>query len=214
MELTDDLKWATHINKITKKANSTLGFLRRNLRNCSKDLKQTAYIALVRSLLEYSSTVWCPYLKRDISALEHVQRSAARFISNDYQSRTPGCMTQMLSELNLERLCERRSNRRLELMYRVVNGLVPALPPSLFNQAQKRRSVRQRLLPDQTQTNFLLRSVQNNSKPFKIRDSRTDQYRHSFFVDTVYQWNALEDSVVTADSIEKFKNCLRQGQHD
>ena len=32
--LSEDLKWGSHINKITKKANSTLGFLRRNLKHC------------------------------------------------------------------------------------------------------------------------------------------------------------------------------------
>ena len=32
--LSEDLKWGSHINKITKKANSTLEFLRWNLKHC------------------------------------------------------------------------------------------------------------------------------------------------------------------------------------
>ena len=36
--LSDDMKWTPHITKITKKASSTLGFLRRNLRHCSGKL--------------------------------------------------------------------------------------------------------------------------------------------------------------------------------
>ena len=32
--LSDDMKWNSHINKISKKANSTLGFLKRNLKHC------------------------------------------------------------------------------------------------------------------------------------------------------------------------------------
>ena len=31
LQISEDLKWSTHISNITKKANSTIGFLRRNL---------------------------------------------------------------------------------------------------------------------------------------------------------------------------------------
>ena len=60
--LSDDMKWHSHINKISKKANSTLGFLKRNLKHCPQDSRRTAYLSLVRSTLEYSSIVWDPYL--------------------------------------------------------------------------------------------------------------------------------------------------------
>ena len=52
-----DLKWSTHINKICNKANSTLEFIRRNLKHCNKKFKETAYISLVRSVMDYSATV-------------------------------------------------------------------------------------------------------------------------------------------------------------
>jgi chemotaxis methyl-accepting protein methylase len=60
--ISDKLKWSSHINKITIQETSILGFLRRNLKHCSKTLKETAYTSLVRSVLDYSSTVWDPYL--------------------------------------------------------------------------------------------------------------------------------------------------------
>ena len=49
--ISEDLKCSSHINKITKKANSTLGFLRRNLKNCPETCRKTAYLALIRSSL-------------------------------------------------------------------------------------------------------------------------------------------------------------------
>ena len=73
----DGLKWKIHINNTSKKANSTLGFLRRNLRHCPLPCRKNAYLTLVRSKLEYGSVVWDPYLKNDIDRLERVQRSAA-----------------------------------------------------------------------------------------------------------------------------------------
>ena len=39
----DDLKWSPHITKITKKVNSTLGFIRRNLKHCPESSRKTAF---------------------------------------------------------------------------------------------------------------------------------------------------------------------------
>ena len=58
--ISDDLKWGKHIAYIFQKAGATVGFLRRNLRNCPKECRRLAYIALVRSRLEYAETVWDP----------------------------------------------------------------------------------------------------------------------------------------------------------
>ena len=55
--LTSDLKWNTHINNITSKANRTLGFLRRNVKISSPKIKTLAYFSLVQPILEYASPV-------------------------------------------------------------------------------------------------------------------------------------------------------------
>ena len=120
LTISEDLQWKTHITNITKKANSSLGFLRRNLKYCSEDCKRLAYIALVRSILEYGAVVWDPYQSRDILAVEKVQRQAARFIKNDYKSRFEGCVTSMLEDLKLPILQQRRLETRLVMLYKVV----------------------------------------------------------------------------------------------
>jgi hypothetical protein len=86
--ISENLKWSTYINKICIKANSTLGFIRRNLKHCNRKFKEAAYISLVRSLFDYSSTVWDPHLQKDIDRIENVQCRSARFIYSDYK-RTP-----------------------------------------------------------------------------------------------------------------------------
>ena len=58
--LTENLKWNSQITKTTKKANSTLAFLRRNLRSFPLDCRKSAYTTLVRSLLDYGSIIWDP----------------------------------------------------------------------------------------------------------------------------------------------------------
>ena len=42
------------------KANRTLGFLRRNLYQCTQDVKEAAYRGFIRPILEYGSCVWDP----------------------------------------------------------------------------------------------------------------------------------------------------------
>ena len=95
--VTDGLSWSSHVQSIYSKANSTLGFLRRNLRRCPAKLKESAYIWLVRSKLEYAASVWDPHLAKDINKLENIQRRSARFVKGDY--RTTSSVTQMLPEL-------------------------------------------------------------------------------------------------------------------
>ena len=55
--ITDDLSWSSHIDNTTMKAKQTLGFLKRNIRVHSQDLKSVTYKTLVRPQLEYTSTV-------------------------------------------------------------------------------------------------------------------------------------------------------------
>ena len=43
IDISSDLSWDTHINRISKKPNNTLGFLRRNIKIQSESLKSSAY---------------------------------------------------------------------------------------------------------------------------------------------------------------------------
>ena len=126
--ISEDLKWTSHINKITRKSNSTLGFLRRNLKHCPGNCRKRAYLVLIRSSLEYSSVFWDPRLQKDIEKLENIQKQAARFITGDYSSKDQGCVTRMLKDLAIPLLQDRRKANRLLFIYRVVEGQVPALP--------------------------------------------------------------------------------------
>ena len=78
--ISDYLSWSTHIDNITKSANQTLGFLKRNIRVHIKDLKSVAYKTLVRQQLEYASTVWSPHTATDIQKVEAFLRRAARWV--------------------------------------------------------------------------------------------------------------------------------------
>ena len=122
VEISQDMSWKLHIDKAVKKGSSTLGFLRRNLRINSEDVKSAAYISLVRPNLEYCSTIWNPYHKDQIYKLEMVQRRAAWYATNRYHNTSS--VSEMLDHLNWETLESRRTKAQLTMMFRIVNSLV------------------------------------------------------------------------------------------
>ena len=86
------------------KANRILGFLRRNFKECAKEVKAATYTTMVRPVLDYASTVWDPHQQGDIKTLEQVQRRAASYVYNDYTTRTLGCVTAMVKDSGWESL--------------------------------------------------------------------------------------------------------------
>lgn len=208
--VSEDLKWGSHINKLTKKANSTLGFLRRNLKHCPPTCRRIAYLSLIRSTLEYSSIVWDPHLLKDIDKLEKVQRQAARFITGDYSSRDHGCVTRMLQDLALPSLQDRRKTNRLIFFYKVVEGLVPALQchDILTSPVRGKRQIKTREYSDFVTSNIIERQSTNNSKCFKPVQCNTELFQNSFFPRTVIDWNHLDDSVVRAETVNGFRKAV------
>ena len=106
VNISQDLKWDTHISKITTSANRVNGFINRNLISCTKQTKATAYKTLVRPILEYSSSVWDPYTKEHIHEIGKVQRRAARMVCNDYRQTTSA--TKLMQGLGWDLLLTRR----------------------------------------------------------------------------------------------------------
>ena len=189
--LHEKLNWNQHIEDVSKKANSSLAFLRRNVTSCPPDVKAQCYKSLVRPILEYASPVWDPYTGTSISQLEAVQRRAARFVMGDY--RTTSSTSQMIATLGWPTLQQRRTDARLVLMYRIVHHLID-IPADLY------------LHPATV-------SLQRGRNVcFLIPYCRTDLYRHSFFPATIHAWNQLPASIATAQTLDSFKAGLAK-QH-
>lgn len=60
--------------------NEVLDVVGRNLQNCPRLVRETAYETLVRPTHEYGSAAWDPYHRKDIQKLERVQRKAERAV--------------------------------------------------------------------------------------------------------------------------------------
>ena len=77
--LRSDLSWADQVNYSVKKAWKTLHFTMQILKNGNSKTKSLAYTSFVRPILEYGATCWDLYREGQISALDRVQKKAAKF---------------------------------------------------------------------------------------------------------------------------------------
>ena len=104
---------------VVLKASKTLNFIKQNLYMCSKEVKEAAYLTLVRPCLEYASSVWDPYqlyLIYLISSIEKIQRRAARWTLSDYNRYSS--VSNMLKQLQWSSLEMQRSDPHLCMLYR------------------------------------------------------------------------------------------------
>lgn len=88
VRLTSKLNWKEHGDETSNKANRALGLVKRTLQPCTPEIKERAYKAIIRPLLEHASAAWNPHTNRDTETIEKVQRRAARFVVHNYKRST------------------------------------------------------------------------------------------------------------------------------
>ena len=191
--ITSDLRWNTHVSNVCTKANRTLGFLRRNLYSCPQEVKEAAYKGLVRPVLDYGSSVWDPPGVVLQEELESVQKRAARFVTGNYNYET-GSMTGILGQLKWESLKKRRKDNRLILLYKGLKGKASVPTDDLIPKTRRCRN--------------------QHSMAFQTPIASTDVYKGSFFPQTIRDWNALPDSLISSaedaeDCVAKFTSLVR-----
>ena len=82
--VSNDLMAEKHISEICKKANQRIGMIRRCYTDLTRSKVEKLYKANIRSLLEYCSPVWSPYLQKDIDKLEAVQKRCLKLSNNEF----------------------------------------------------------------------------------------------------------------------------------
>ena len=187
VNISGDLSWKTHVDKTAAKASSTLGFLRRNLINCTKEVRKRTYNTFVLPTLEYAATVWDPFLSSDINRLEQVKRRGARYVHNNYWVRTPGFVTKMIGDLGWQTLEDRRRNLRLIMLFKIQHGLVDMVPGDVLRCSDRRTRGAHRLYQPAASQNV---------------------YKFSFYPRTISQWNSLPTIVTDSVNVEAFKVAL------
>ena len=155
------------------------------LYSCPQEIKEAAYKGLVRPVLDYGSSVWDPPGVVLQEELESVQKRAARFVTGNYNYET-GSMTGILGQLKWESLKKRRKDNRLILLYKGLKGKASIPTDDLIPKTRCCRN--------------------QHSMAFQTPIANTDVYKGSFFPQTIRDWNALPDSLIS--SAEDAEGCV------
>ena len=186
VELTNNLSWNTHTENTSKKALRSIGFLRRNLSSCPREIKARCYNTFVRPIAEYAGCACAPSTKKVIAKLESIQKRAARFVMNNYSQESS--VTTMLQKLNWQSLEHRRSVAKVSMLYRITNKLID-IPDT-------------RLLP-------AARTTRGHNQKFRIPNTRTTSMKGTFFPDTIRLWNQLPQRLIDSPNLDVFKTRVR-----
>ena len=117
-----------------------------------------------------------------------------------------------MKELDLLPLQERRKIIRLSLLFKVVNGQVPAINPDDYIQldTSRRRRVKPTALKDYVTLKSADKSARKNSRCLKLQIGRTEQFNNGYFPRSIIDWNNLSDDSTLATSVEAFKSSLQR----
>lgn len=179
--ITDDMRWSTHIDKITGMANQRLRFVQRIFRNCPQKVKETGYLSLVRPLVEYCSTIWNPYRVGQVQEIEMVQRRAARFVMGNYKR--DQSVTQMIQGLQWDSLRSRREAQCMGLFGKFVTSENFNLVEEIFK--RNHRGGRH-----------------CHSNPLMEIHARSDPYYWSYFLHAIRRWNSLPKDSLKLQEIQ------------
>jgi ribonuclease P/MRP protein subunit RPP40 len=181
----DTLKPTAQCLAACRKANSILGMMRRGLESRSREVWLPVYRSLVRPHLEYCVQACAPYYKKDIKALERIQKRATKLISGmgglAYEDR--------LKELKLFSLERRRVRGDLIQVFKFIKNVNYHGAEYFFQ---------------------FVGESKTRGHHFKLQKQRPRLLmRQHFFSDRVVdEWNGLPSEVVEARTVGSFKTKL------
>ncbi|KAL7080411.1 hypothetical protein ACQ4LE_000077 [Meloidogyne hapla] len=180
---TKELKWAAHINKITKRAYNTLFSIIRNIKSNSSTLLIQLYKTYIRSILDFASSVYNPYHRKDINKLENIQKTFLKIIYNRSKPYTDlPSYSELLKQYQLDSLEIRRLKADLILFHKYLHGTAII------------------------KNNNLIRIVQTRTRGelFKIQQTQafyTQAANNSFFIRAFNKYKLLPENLKRASSL-------------
>jgi hypothetical protein len=180
------LKWGSHIAEVVKKANRSLGIIKRTFTSRKMAVMLPLYKAFVRPHVEYAVQVWSPYFIKDINLIEKVQRRFSRMISEcrglEYPDR--------LAVLGLSTLEERRTRGDIIQTFKMIKDIDRTSTLVLRSEKTDRATKGHHLRLYKRHCNTLPRK---NYFSFRVTDP----------------WNKLPEAAVNCTNINALKGYLK-----
>ena len=188
--MSHDLKFSVHSSYVAHKAFTISNLFFRVFRCRDRGFLNQFYKTYIRPLVESATSVWNPYLIKDIDLVEKVQRK--------FTKRFPGLFKLSYKErrdvLDLDTLELRRLHRDLTQCYNIIHGNVDLNYNDFF----------------ELNNNHL----RGHSQKLVVRRARLNCRKYSFSNRVVPTWNSLPQEVIDSSSVHVFKNKLRSVNFD
>jgi hypothetical protein len=184
-----NLKPSQHCLEAAGRAKAVLGQISRCFHYRDRIVFLRLYTQYVRPHLEFSSSVWSPWLAADIDKLEGVQKKAIGMISGLTADDYPG----KLKELDLWSLTMRRTMFDMIQVFKIANNIGNIKCSLVFN--------RDRNINAQTR---------NQRDPLNLVKNRTNlEIRRNFFCERVVDtWNHIPSEIKQSENVKIFKRSL------
>ena len=175
------LAFKDHIAKTVNNANQITGMIRRSFQFMDIDMFKSLFTSRVRPVLEYGNTIWCPRNKKDVTAIENVQKRATKMVPGlhnlQYEDR--------LKKLKLPSLIYRRERGDMIETYKYLTNIYNTDNPWLILEADS--------------------NTRGHSLKLTQQRYMTELRRHCFSNRIVNSWNSLSDHDVAAETLNALK---------
>lgn len=183
------LSFGNHISSKVKKANQMYAMIRRTFRYLDHETFKPLYKAMVRSHLEFASSVFHPYKVADIDLIESVQRRATKQLPGLRNLSYP----ERLKKLRLPTLAYRRVRGDMIEMYKALS--------EKYDRAST-------LFIHRWEASAARHSTRTNSRKIFPQHASNNRRKNVFQIRSASIWNALPDNIVCAPNTNTFKNRL------
>jgi hypothetical protein len=189
--LQNNTKWSIHIDDLVCRASKRIDILRGLMWKVDRRSLNKLYMTYVRPILEIGGCVWVNCTKIENEKLEKKQIEAARVVTGAKKGTSHH---ELYRETGWQTLAARRTNQCLVLLFRMMR-----------NEAAEQLTA---LVPERTgnRAEYNIRSGNNLTVP----RSRSTAHQNSFLPSTCREWNKLPLSHKQINSVEGFKEKLRE----
>ena len=121
-DISSNLLWGSHIDRVVNSTNKTLRFVKRNIKTKMLHVRESAYNTLVKPQFVYAVAVSDPHNKDKIQQIQKVQQWTACLTTCNSDLRAS--ILNMLRTSGWTSVEQRRADAQLCLFYKIVNNMV------------------------------------------------------------------------------------------
>ena len=181
-----DLKWNSHIDTITKKAETRINMMRPLKYKVDRKSLEIIYNTFILPVMMYGIEVWGGTYDSNILKLERLNIEAMRLITGGTARSN---ISKLYDETNYKSIMELRNQ-----LYKILNNDAPEYLKALIPYKNE---------------HYVTYNLRNNDN-IKLPYSRLETYRRSFIPFGIRLWNLLDTSVKDTPNLHQFKTLIRK----